>query len=195
MRDELTTIVEQNNGIVSSGAATAAGIARRELSEAVERGELVRLARGVYALPDAWEDEFAIAQHRFSRGVFSHETALYLHGLTDRVPDALTMTFPRGYNTGNARNAGIDARTVTADLHAYGVSDVKTPYGNTVTACCPERAICDLFKSNPAPDLQLALPAIRSYLSSEGRNTVRLMEYARKMRVETKVRPYVEAML
>lgn len=89
MRDELTTIAEQNNGIVSSGAATAAGIARRELSEAVERGELVRLARGVYALPDAWEDEFAIAQHRFSRGVFSHETALYLHGLTDRVPDAL----------------------------------------------------------------------------------------------------------
>ena len=96
------TIAEQNNGIVSSGEATAAGIARRELSEAVERGELIRIARGVYALPEAWEDEFVLAQHRFARGIFSHETALYLHGLTDRAPDAMTMTFPRGYNTRNA---------------------------------------------------------------------------------------------
>lgn len=195
MRNELMTIAEQNNGIVSSGEATAAGIARRELSEAVERGELIRIARGVYALPEAWEDEFVLAQHRFARGIFSHETALYLHGLTDRAPDAMTMTFPRGYNTRNARDAGIDARTVTTGLYPAGTAEVGTPYGNAVAAYCPERAICDLFRSTSSPDLQLAIPSIRAYLSSEGRNTVRLMEYARLMKVEAKVRPYVKAML
>lgn len=195
MRNELMTIAEQNNGIVSSGEATAAGIARRELSEAVERGKLIRIARGVYALPDAWEDEFALAQHRFARGIFSHETALYLHGFTDRVPDAMTMTFPRGYNTRNARDAGIDARTVTTGLYPAGTAEARTPYGNAVSAYCPERAICDLFRSTSSPDLQLAIPSIRAYLSSEERNTVRLMEYARLMKVEAKVRPYVEAML
>ena len=195
MRDELVSVVHHNNGMISSVEVTSMGIPRRELSEAVERGELVRVARGVYALPDSWEDEFALAQYRFSRGVFSHETALYLHGLTDRVPDTLIMTFPHGYNTGNARGAGIDARTVVADLHAAGVTSVATPYGTTVSAYCPERAICDLFRSNHTPDLQLAIPSIRAYLSGEGRNTVRLMEYARKLRVEGRVRPYVEAVL
>lgn len=195
MRNELMTIAEQNNGIVSSGEATTAGIARRELSEAVERGELIRIARGVYALPDTWEDEFVLAQHRFARGIFSHETALYLHGFTDRAPDAMTMTFPRGYNTRNARDAGIDARTVTTGLYPAGTAEVGTPYGNAVAAYCPERAICDLFRSTSSPDLQLAIPSIRAYLSSEGRNTVRLMEYAHLMKVEAKVRPYVEAML
>lgn len=195
MKNELMTIAEQNNGIVSSGEATAAGIARRELSEAVERGKLIRIARGVYALPDAWEDEFALAQHRFARGIFSHETALYLHGFTDRVPDAMTMTFPRGYNTRNARDAGIDARTVTTGLYPAGTAEARTPYGNAVFAYCPERAICDLFRSTSSPDLQLAIPSIRAYLSGEERNTVRLMEYARLMKVEAKVRPYVEAML
>ena len=189
------TIAEQNNGIVSSGEAIAAGIARRELSEAVERGELIRIARGVYALPEAWEDEFVLAQHRFARGIFSHETALYLHGLTDRAPDAMTMTFPRGYNTRNARDAGIDARTVTTGLYPAGTAEVGTPYGNAVAAYCPERAICDLFRSTSSPDLQLDIPSIRAYLSSEGRNTVRLMEYGHLMKVEAKVRPYVEAML
>lgn len=195
MRKELVTLAQMNNGMVSSGEATAAGIARRELSQAVERGELARIARGVYSLPDAWEDEFALAQHRFTRGVFSHETALYLHGLTDRAPDAMAMTFPRGYNTRNARDAGIDARTVSASLYQAGSVEVRTPYGNAVAAYCPERAICDLFRSTSSPDLQLAIPTIRAYLSSEGRNTVRLMEYARLMKVEAKVRPYVEAML
>ena len=188
-------LARKSNGTVTSAATTEAGIARRELSEAVERGELVRLSRGVYVTPETWEDEFALAQHRFSRGVFSHETALYLHGLTDRAPDALVMTFPHGYNTGSARTAGIDAHTVTAGLHGIGVAEVTTPYGNDVRAYCAERALCDLFRSNPTPDLQLALPAIRSYLASEARNTVRLMEYARTTNVETRLRPYVEAML
>ncbi|MDO4538961.1 MAG: type IV toxin-antitoxin system AbiEi family antitoxin domain-containing protein [Coriobacteriales bacterium] len=195
MRKELFELVDKGGGVVTSAEATAMGIARRELSEAVERGELSRIARGVYALPDAWEDEFALAQHRFSRGVFSHETALYLHGLTDRAPAALTMTFPHGYNTGSARAAGIDARTVTAGLVDLGATVASTPYGNEVRAYCPERALCDLFRSNPAPDLQLALPAIRAYLASEARNTVRLMGYARRMRVEARLRPYVEAIL
>ena len=195
MRDEIVALAGRNNGIVTSAAVTEAGIARRELSEAVGLGELVRVSRGVYALPDAWEDEFALAQHRFSRGVFSHETALFLHGLTDRAPDRLTMTFPHGYNTGSARKAGLDARTVTAGLHGLGAVEAMTPYGNQVRTYCPERAICDLLRSNPTPDLQLVLPAIRAYLSSEGRNTVRLMEYARMTRVEARLRPYVEAML
>ena len=195
MRDELVAMARQNNGMLTSSMATAAGIARRELSEAVERGELIRLDRGVYATPDAWEDEFALSQHRFSRGIFSNETALYLHGLTDRAPDALTMTFPRGYNTSTAKAAGIDARTTVPDLHGTGAVEVRTPYGNAVVSYCPERAICDLFKSNSSPDLQLAISSIRAYLASEGRNVVRLMEYARQMKVEPKVRPYVEAML
>ena len=188
-------IAEDNNGYVTSAAVTGTGIARRELADAVGRGELIRVGRGVYALPDAWEDEFALAQHRFSRGVFSHETALYLHGLTDRAPDALTMTFPRGYNTSSALGAGLVARTTGRDLYGLGVTTVLTPYGNAVASHCPERAVCDLFKSQATIDLQLAIPAIRAYLTSEGRNVVRLMEYARAMGVDSKLRPYVEAML
>ena len=195
MREELLKLSRKGNGIVTSAAVTEAGFARRELTEAVQRGDFVRLARGIYATPEAWEDEFALTQHRFSRGVFSHETALYLHGLTDRVPDALDMTFPHGYNTSNAKAAGVNTRTITPGLHEFGVTEIATTYGIMVRAYCSERALCDLFRSNITPDLQLAIPAIRSYLSSEARNTLRLMEYARKMRVEAKLRPYVEAML
>ena len=103
-----TEIAREHGGYVSASQATAAGIPRRKLTEAVSRGDLVQVARGLYALPDTWEDPYLIAQHRFARGTFSDDTALFLHGLTDRAPFSLTMTFPRGYNATPAREAGIE---------------------------------------------------------------------------------------
>lgn len=68
------------NGYVSSAQVTSAGISRRLLAVAVASGKLVRVKRGSYALPDTWGDEMYITQPRFARGIFSDETALYLHG-------------------------------------------------------------------------------------------------------------------
>ena len=82
----LIEIAKGQNGYVSASQATAAGIPRRKLTEAVDKGELVQVGRGLYALPETWEDPYFVAQHRFSRGVFSDDTALFLHGMTDRAP-------------------------------------------------------------------------------------------------------------
>ena len=158
-------------------------------------GALEKLGRGLYATPGTWVDDYVAAQHRFSRGIFSHETALFLHGLTDRAPDAMAMTFPHGYNTGTARAAGIDAKTVVTALHGLGVSRATTPLGNEVAAYDAERTLCDLFRAQSTPDLQLAIPALRGYLSSRGRNPAKVMRYAQELGTETKMRSYVEAML
>lgn len=71
-RDEakLHDMVEAQNGIITSTQVTEAGIPRRCLSSMVQRGLLVRVARGVYTLPDTWEDELCIVQYQFSEGDF-----------------------------------------------------------------------------------------------------------------------------
>ena len=70
---------------MTASEAKARGIQNRELADAVDRGELVKTARGLYCTPETWEDEYVRAQHRFARGIFSHDTALYLLGLSDRL--------------------------------------------------------------------------------------------------------------
>lgn len=84
-------IATNHNGYITSARVTAADIPRRKLTEAV-RGELVQVDRGLYASPSAWEDPLCIANHRFSCGIFSDDTALFLHGMTDRAPFSPTMT-------------------------------------------------------------------------------------------------------
>ena len=58
----LVEMAESGNGYVTASQATEAGVPRRKLTEAVRKGDLVQVARGLYALPETWEDPYLVAQ-------------------------------------------------------------------------------------------------------------------------------------
>lgn len=191
----LIEIAKGQNGYVSALQATVAGIPRRKLSEAVDKGELVQVGRGLYALPETWVDPYFVAQHRFSRGVFSDDTALFLHGMTDRAPFSLTMTFPRTYNATVARESGILCRSCADEVLELGVLELTTQHGNVVRAYDLERTLCDLFRGQRMVDSQVVTPAMQAYVRSPKRDVAKLIEYARKLDVERKIRNYLEVLL
>ncbi len=191
----LIEIAKGRNGYVSASQVTASGIPRRKLAEAVDRGELVQVGRGLYALPETWEDPYLAAQHRFSRGVFSDETALFLHGMTDRAPFSLTMTFPRGYNSTPVREAGIVCRTCADEVLELGLVELTTQHGNIVRAYDLERTLCDLVRGQGTVDSQIVIPAMRAYVKSPKRDVKKLVEYACRLGVEKKIRNYLEVLL
>lgn len=72
--DSTTKIIElasQNNGIVTAAMISSAGISRGSLKYLADTGRLDQVSRGVYTLPEVWEDEFVSIQERYKRGVFS----------------------------------------------------------------------------------------------------------------------------
>ena len=188
-------IAAANNGFLTASIARENGIRSRNLADAVKSSELVRIERGLYCTLDTWEDEYVVAQHRFARGAFSHDTALYLLELCDSAPESLTMSFPRGYNPSSAKREGIVAKSSPEGLHDLGLTEVATPYGNSVRAYGAERTLCDMLRGTSSPDLQLLSPAFRSYFSSEGRNLPKLQSFADKLGVAAKVRKYMEVLL
>lgn len=48
--------------------------------------------------PDVWEGPLYVVRHGFSRGILSHNTARFPHGVADGVPFSPTMMFSRGYD-------------------------------------------------------------------------------------------------
>ena len=191
----LVEMAESGNGYVTASQATEASIPRRKLTEAVRKGNLIQVARGLYALPETWEDPYLVAQHRFARGVFSDDTALFLHGMTDRAPFSLTMTFPRGYNATPARKAGVICRTCADDVLGLGIMELTTQHGNVVRVYDPERTLCDLVRGQRTVDSQVVIPAMQSYAKSPKRDVQKLVGYARSLGVERKIRNYLEALL
>ena len=87
------------DGTITAEQVTAAGLHRSVLQELVRDGAIYRFGRGLYIRSDVWEDDFYLLQRRYSRGIYSHDTALYLLGYSDRTPAQYTMTFPKGYNS------------------------------------------------------------------------------------------------
>lgn len=188
-------LADANGGLVTTAQVVSAGIPRARISDMVKAGELERVQRGVYCLADAWEDEFLAAQLRFPKGVFSDDTALFLHGYTDRTPLRLTMTFPRSYRATKARDAGIEVRTCADGVLGLGLTTLRTSYGNEVRAYDLERTLCDVVRGRRMVDVQVVNPAMKQYVRGSSRDVQKLLGYARALGVERKIRNYLEVLL
>jgi predicted transcriptional regulator of viral defense system len=188
-------MAEIRNGIITSAQVTKAGIPRRCLTSMVRSGLLVRVERGIYTLPEVWEDELYVLQWRFSRGIFSHETALYLHAMTDRTPSRYTMTFPFGYNPGNVLKRGVVVKVNSEETYPLGITTIPSPSGNTIKVYDIERTLCDIVKTRHKADIQVVNQAMRMYAGSREKDIARLMDYAERLRVKSKILTYMEILL
>jgi predicted transcriptional regulator of viral defense system len=188
-------IKSNNNGFITAAQVTAAGVQRRILSELVEAKRLYRVARGIYVLPEAWEDEMYFLQYRFAKGVFSNETALYLHGFSDRTPISYTLTFPHGYNAAGLKKHNAKAKFATQDIYDLGITEAKSPSGNPIRAYDVERTLCDIVKGNNPCDIQIVNHAMKVYAASKEKDIAKLIAYAGRLRVKPKVLRYMEVLL
>lgn len=192
---KIIELAKQNNGIITTAMVDKAGISRGTLKYLSDTGSLEKAARGVYTIPEAWDDEFINIQNRFKRGIFCLETALFLCDLTDRTPGKFHMMFPATYNLSGPKREGILCSGSIEPLYNLGVVELKTPGGNTVRGYCAERSLCDILKPRYRTDVQIVTEAFKRYVSRKERNIPLLSEYARKLRVEERLRAYLEVLL
>ena len=193
--EEILNMAKENNGTVTSAMVDGAGFSRGNIKYLVDNGMLEKTARGIYILPEVWEDEMYHLQNRFKRGIYSHETALFLFDLTDRTPNRYYMTFPLNYNLTKAKNENIRCMQCKPDLYELGITETVTPGGNTVRVYNVERTLCDILRTYSHIDIQIVSEAYKRYATRKDKNIPLLSEYAKKFRVEDKVRNYLEVLL
>ena len=95
--DKLRQIMNGRQGLLLTSDLASFNIPRAYLSIMEQNGEIERVSRGVYRSAATFiEDELFSFQSRYSSTIFSHETALYLHDLTDRAPLTYSISAPSG---------------------------------------------------------------------------------------------------
>ncbi len=188
-------LLDANNGYLRTADVVAMGITRVSLAAFVKKFDLERVSYGVYASSDVVLDDLFVLQTRNKEVIFSHETALYLHGLMDREPFITHVTVPTGYNGTHLRNAGVRVHQRKAELFGLGKSKLASHYGNSVCAYDMERTICDIIQSKDKMDIQVFQTALKEYIKSTKKNIPTLMRYARELKLEKRVRQYTEVLL
>jgi len=193
--EQILKIANDNNGVVTTAQVTKVGISREFLRVLVNKGLLEHSGRGVYIIPTIFDDEMFNLQVRFKRGIFSHETALFLLDLSDRTPIHFSMTFPLGYNTTSPGLENVKHYRVKEDLYGLGIIAAKSPSGNNVRLYNAERTLCDILKGRSNTEIQIVTDAFKRYARLDKKNIPLLSKYAKLLRVENKILSYLEVLL
>lgn len=188
-------IMKDRGGVLLTSDLAQFHIPRVYLSILENNKEIERISRGVYKAPDSIEDEMFIFQSIYKFSIYSHETALYLHDLTDRNPLAYSISVPSGYHSSSLNMSGHKIFYVNRNLFNLGVVLMKSPHGNEIRASNLERTICDILRSRNQIDVQFVSEALRRYVRKKEKNLDLLHDYAKSFRIQKIVREYIEVLL
>lgn len=193
--NKIINLIEKNNGMITSALLTKENIPRHYLKKLVDTGMIMKIERGIYCKADMWEDEMYVLQSKYTKGIFSHETALYIHGFTDRTPIKYVMTFPYGYNVKSLEYENIKVKKAIKDIYELGATEGISPCGNKIKIYDLEKTLCDIVRGNNTCDIQIVNQAMKQYASSNKKDISKLMEYAEKLKVKNKIANYMEVLL
>lgn len=193
--ERLKKLIKQQNGTILSADLDYHGIPRVYLQKMVSEGKIVKMDRGVYVSVDAIEDEMYALQKKYPKLIYSHETALYVHGLSDRTPFEYSASVPSGYKVVSNISERCKIYYIKKELHGLGVSTHETSFGNPIQVYNLERTICDIIRSRNRMDDQIFNSALRKFVQVQSTDYSLLMEYARALKLESVVTRYLEVLI
>ncbi len=156
-QDRLFEVADRQQGYFTAQQAEDCGIPHSNFHFRIRSGEWVKLLRGVYRLvrypvTDRSELVLWILWSRDKKGnpqgVWSHETALDIHEMSDVMPYKMHMTVPPRFR----KRAAIPKHL---KLHVASLtrSDVETWQGYQVTT--PLRTLIDVIEEGIVPEEQI----------------------------------------
>ncbi len=183
-------------GVIRARDLNPLGIPRAVLQRLVERGALVRAARGLYICPEA-----DITEHhtlvevaaRVPRAVVNLLSALAFHELTDELPHAVWIAIPRGSQVPRLDTPELVLTWTAPRFLEKGVTRHSIE-GLDVAVTDPARTVADCFKFRSRVGLEVAITALRDYLRAHREGREALWHMAGLCRVRTVIRPYLESL-
>ncbi len=182
-------------GTARSGELVAAGLSRMDLSRRVAAGQLVRLARGVYALPDHDLGEhhgLAAVARRAPGVVFCLLTALRFHNLTTQAPFEVWIAIGNKDHVPRIDYPPLRVVRLSPESLAAGV-ELHSVRGTPVKITSAAKTVVDCFKFRGKIGLDVALEALRDARRSRKADADDIWRLAKVNRVANVMRPYLEA--
>ena len=194
-KEKILNIMKENNGILTTSMLKFYNISSKNVQRMAKSDEIERIEKGLYLHPDFLKDEYYILRYRVPKGVFSHESSLYLHKLSDENPTFFTLTIPSGWNSPLLKDKeNYTFFYLKKELWELGQEKIKTPYGNEVVVYSKERTLAEMISKMDRMDRNLLLHALRIGLKENLLDRSLLLEYAEYFKSRERMRTYLEVM-
>jgi predicted transcriptional regulator of viral defense system len=190
-------VFRNHGGILRTSEAIREGVHPRTLYEMRDAGVLEQLSRGFYRLadlPPLGDPDLVSVSLRIPRGVICLISALAYHDLTTQIPHEVYLALERGMERPRLKHPPVRPFWFSPRMFHGGIESHEID-GTPVRVYSIEKTLADCFKYRNKIGLDVALEALQEYQKSRGVNVDRLLEAARLCRVETVMRPYLEAVI
>lgn len=149
--DQLFEIAAAQDGLFTTQQAAEAGYSPQLLAHHLRGGRMMRVRRGVYRLvhfPAGDHEDLAVVWlWSEQEGVFSHQTALALHDLSDVLPARAHLTLPAAWRK---RRLRVPDGVI---LHYGDIAETERSWFGPVPATAPLRTLEDCAAEHVSPEL------------------------------------------
>lgn len=160
-----------------------------------DSGRVVELGRGLYRLAETGEAEhpdLALVAARAPDAAVCLISALSYHDITTQIPSSVHLAVPRGSYHGIRLPIPVtvyrfDPKTFNKGLETHRVG------GMPLKIYSAARTVVDCFKFRNKIGLDVTLEALRLARQRKRVQNRELLHYARLLRVETLMSPYLQA--
>jgi predicted transcriptional regulator of viral defense system len=194
-RNRTLSLARRRQG-VSTRELAERGIHRQVLSRLVAAGDLERVARGQYRLPESPQTEhhgFAIVSAAVPQGVICLLSALRFHGIGTQLPSQVWIAIDRRARRPALKYPPLRIVRYTGAALTEGVGSHRLE-GRMVRVYGVAKTLADCFKYRHKIGLDVALEALREAWRARRFTMDELDRYAGICRVRRVMRPYLEAL-
>ena len=182
-------------GLLRARDLADANIPRIVLARLIDSGQLEKVSRGLYRLPDAdpsEHDSLVTVALGAPQAGFCLLSALQFHGLTTQLSRQVWIAMPRGSHAPKIDYPPIKMVQFTGEAYTEGVEEHKRD-GVTLRVYSVAKTAVDCFKHRNKIGLDVALEALRDARTRKKVSANELWRFAKICRVANVMRPYLEA--
>jgi len=141
------------------------------LNRLVKNGELIRLASGIYILPDRYGEIEKIANVLYTPSYLSFESALSKYGILSQIPYTLSFATTRKTRKSTLGNYPVEYRQLRSELFFD-----YTQTNNGIYIATPEKALFDTLYFSMIGKLSIDF----SSLDTGSLDVTKVLRYTRK---------------
>ena len=162
----------------------------------VQKGLLIRVARGLYSLPNSEITEhhnLAIIGKLVPRGIVCLTSALRFHNIGTQLPRKIWVALEKGSATPHLSYPPISFVRFSGLSYSEGI-EKHIIEGVSIKIYNPAKTVADCFKFRNRIGMEATLEATRECLRDRKATSDEIHHYATICRVWNIMRPYLEAM-
>lgn len=191
--EQIKAVFKAHSNVLSTAKLTSNKIYYADIQRLLNEGLIEKVRRGFYHWIDqSNSSDVVIINSLFPDAILCMDTALFYYGYSDRNPAQWHFAIDKNVSKQRTKIDYPFIRAYRTEPYLLPLGETKGTIDETpVRIYDKDRTICDVLKNMNRMDKEVFNKAIQGYVKDPKKNIPHLMQYAKELRVQRRVKDLI----